>query len=99
MMWLEKCDKESLTLAHKYKDYQNKLLENEWKNTDNLSIWSPSCIAHCFREGKKISRNWEVPEDSGNNINSVVKEFLENEGKKRMNYLDRIDWPENTNCA
>ena len=47
----------------------------------------------------KFSRNWKVPENSGNNINFIVKEFLEKEGKIPKYFVDRFNWPENKNCA
>ena len=65
----------------------------------NLSVWSPSCVTHCFWQDAYSSPNWEVPQKSGNNIDLIVKDFLKNEGKKQYELLDKINWPENAGCA
>lgn len=96
---LDKCNKNDLRLANNYKDYQTELIGNELKVKNNLSVWSPSCVTHCFGQCEEMGTDWEVPMDSGNNIDNVVKEFLETEGKSQIELLDRINWPENTKCS
>jgi len=96
---INQCDEQNLKLAHQYKDYQTKLIEKELRNKNNLSVWSPSCVIHCFWQNEEMSKDWQVPQDSGNYINFIVKEFLEKEGKKQIQLLDKIDWPENAKCA
>lgn len=96
---INKCDEQNKKLAHEYKNYQTKLIEKELKIRENISVWSPSCVTHCFGQNEELSRDWQVPMDSGNNIDIIVKEFLEKEGKNQINLLDKIDWPENSRCA
>ena len=54
---------------------------------------------HALGADLGISRFWEVPENSGNNVNLIVKEFLEKEGNKPMYFVDGVNWPGNKNCA
>jgi hypothetical protein len=95
---IDKCNEKDLKIANEYKNYQNLLIERELNNKQNLSSWSPSCVIHCFK-GKLSLQSWEVPRDSGNNINLVVKKFLENQGKIQIKLLDKVNWPENNKCV
>ena len=98
---INKCDQNQLKIAHQLKDYQTKLIETEVKIKNNLSVWSPSCVCHLHPEhlDKSLLKYWNVPKDSGNNYDYIVKKFIENEGKTQIVLLDKVDWPENNKCA
>jgi hypothetical protein len=96
---INQCNEKDLNIANEYREYQNKLIEKELKINNNLSAWSPSCVIHCFGQNEQLSPSWQVPKDSGNNIDFVVREFLEKEGKVQIELLDKVNWPENDKCA
>jgi hypothetical protein len=96
---INQCDENNLKIAHEYKNYQTKLIESQLKIKNNLSVWSPSCVCHCFGQNEQLSPAWNVPKDSGNNIDLIVKEFLKKEGKIQIELLDKVDWPENDKCS
>jgi len=96
---LIKCEDIFKQYAHSYKDYQNKLIDDQMNKNNNLSAWSPSCINHCYHQNELYSPNWEVPQDSGNTINSVVKEYLKSKGKYQVKLIDKCNWPDNKKCS
>jgi hypothetical protein len=65
----------------------------------NLSIWSPSCIIHCFNDEDRNSPNWQVPEDSGNTVDNVVERFLNSRGNEQIILIDEVEWPFNKKCS
>lgn len=92
---INNCDDNNLKIAHEYKDYQTILIERQLNIKNNLSVWSPSCVKHCFGQDERLSLSWQVPENSGNNIDLIVKEFMKKEGKIKIELLDKVDWPKN----
>jgi len=96
---LRDCNEELKKFAHEYKNYQKKLISEELKKKNNLSVWSPSCVIHCFYQDSQNSPNWQVPQDSGNTIDLIIKEYLKTQGKYQVNLIDKKDWPNNEKCA
>jgi len=93
---LKTCDESLKLIAHSYKNYHNGLIKN-LASKQNLSAWSISCLTHCFGEIIE-SKNWEIPENSGNTINKVVRDFLESQGMQNL-LIDNDDWPLNMKCS
>lgn len=96
---LSSCDENHKVISHQYKNYQIKLIEDELKINKKISVWSPSCLRHCYNQEQQSSLNWTVPENSGNTINEVVKSFIIQKGKNQITLIDELDWPNNSKCA
>lgn len=96
---LSDCDHSLKEYAHEYKNYQSSLIKEQLKKKGNLSIWSPSCVIHCYGQNEQNSPNWQVPQDSGNTIDLVIQEYLKTNGKKQVKLMDDDNWPINGKCA
>ena len=96
---LVNCDDKLKEYAHQYKNEQNILIKKGMKGRKNISVWSPSCLIHCFSQKEDDSSDWEVPENSGNSINKIVSEFIEKHGGKQIDLIDEQNWPNNSKCA
>jgi hypothetical protein len=96
---LKDCDGSLKQYAHEYKNYQNNLIKEQLKKKNNLSVWSPSCVIHCYWQNEQNSPKWQVPENSGNTIDLIIKEYLRSHGKYQVKLIDDEDWPVNGKCA
>ena len=75
------------------------IVKEELKKKNNLSVWSPACVIHCYGQDQQNSPDWQVPKNSGNTIDLIVKEYLKTKGKYQVKLADGIDWPYNEKCA
>jgi len=51
---------------------------------------------HCYENDERLS--WDV-QVKGYNVDKLMTEFVETNGKKQIVLIDDVEWPNNTRCA
>jgi hypothetical protein len=94
---IKDCNNIDKLLAKEYHERHNSLLLDTLKKKDNISVWSISCVVHCFGDDALNSEDWRIPESSSNSINKVVSDFLKD--NIQVNLIDNVYWPDNEKCS
>ena len=93
---LKFCSNEQRKSISKFKDYTMKVMDKAIKNKKNLSVFSPACVMHCYKDGKRLS--WDV-QVKGYNVDKVMSQFVNTNGKEQILLVDDVEWPNNKGCA
>lgn len=80
----------------KLKDYTKLVLNKAIEKKKNLSVFSPACVMHCYKDDKRL--NWDV-QVKGYNVDKLMSEFVDTNGLKQIVLIDDVEWPNNTKCA
>jgi len=92
---MTRCTEQERKQIKEIKDFNKGFLQQVAKAKSNLSVWSPSCIFHCFWSILRDSRSFSV---DGKTINDVIGEFLASKGEKQILLFDKVESPESRQC-
>jgi len=93
---LIKCSKSEKEEITDLRNYTRKLLEKAINYKNNLSVFSPACVFHCFDHTKRDSKFYQI---KGKTINDTIGEFLNSRGEKQIILLDDVEWPNKKGCS
>ena len=92
------CSESEINYIEQYRLFYKSII-NKFLQFPKNSVWAISCIKHtaAYLDEYYDSENYKVEEKTGKTIKDAIREFVL-EGK-RVEQIDKVDWPNNVACA